>query len=126
MQVRYQAALRPDRGAATIAAERVRTQPGPAAAAARSDLSPRSTASRASSRRSLAARRARRFALEPREQRAHLLLHLGHEELPLGLVETQLDLRLVLLALVQQRASRAGDREPAVVEQLLDADQEPH
>src|SRR5215471_7945122 len=56
----------------------------------------------ASSRRGLAARGARRFALELREQRAHLLLHLGHEELALGLVEAQLDLGLVLLALVQQ------------------------
>src|SRR6516162_760198 len=126
MQVRYQAALRPDRGAATIAAERVRAQPGRAAAAARPDLSPRSATSRASSRRSLPARGARGLALEPREQRAHLLFHLGHEQLPLRLVEAQLDLGLVLLALVQQRAPRPGDREPAVVEQLLDADQEPH
>src|SRR6185369_9093498 len=74
----------------------------------------------------LAASRPHGLALQLREQRAHLLLHLGHEELALGLVEAQLDLGLVLPAFVEQRAPRAGDREPAVVEQLLDADQEPH
>src|SRR5215471_10439111 len=112
MQVRYQAALRPDRKrgvgeerAATIAAGTPRAQPRAQGHAPALRLT--------ADRRLLG-------PLELREQRAHLFLQLRHEQLALRLVEAQLDLGLVLLALVQERASCAGDGVAPVVEQLLD------
>src|SRR5262249_12683622 len=74
----------------------------------------------------LAAGGARRLALQARGERAELLFHLEHQQPAVGLAERELHLRLVELAIVEQRAARTGDRVAALIEQLLDPEQQPH
>src|SRR5262245_62907516 len=62
--------------------------------------------------------------LEPIGQLLQLGLHLVQHQPPLGVVESDLDLRCGLLAFVEQRATGAGDGVAPVVEQLADAQQQ--
>src|SRR5256885_6034503 len=108
MQVRYQAALRPDRTWGM-----------------QDTLAPRRLASRGlvPRRESGAGGDSIPQALE---QRVELGLHFVEQQLALGVREAELDLRHVLLALVEQPPPRAGDRETPRVQQLLDLQQQLH
>src|SRR5262245_40502147 len=78
---------------------------------------------RAWSRARVASRASGSRFLQPHEDLFQLVLHLVEHELAIGVAETDLDLRSRFLALVEESTTRAGDREAAVVEQILDVQQ---
>src|SRR5262245_56221779 len=105
MQVRYQAALRPDRtGGETL-----------------SDLARRPQVARGPYRSCL---ERGTLLLEPLEQLLQLRLDVVEHQFALGIRKTELDLWCRLLALVEQRPARARDGVAPGVEQLLDAQQQ--
>src|SRR5207249_324618 len=144
MQVRYQAALRPDRRGSLTISERAET-PQAKGPRGRATYRRRAASGQSSTTvivflRAFAAATVRRPLTlpalrgsarsapcagrehaEPRGQLFQLGLDLVQNQLAFGVREPDLDLGCRLFALVEQVASGAGDREAPLVEQLLDS-----